>query len=324
MPDIPEGGSVEIINKGGVRFTLSDRGSGVLECSCTAWKYSRAPENQRTCLHLRNYRGQATEMKRVSKARGGGRGGNFFLQHSLTGHAASWIDRAQSCMAQGQYAEAEDWIRKAIDAYEGMVDQESDGIANMTDACLASCWEELATALQRQGRQAEAQEALQKAAQYRGTSSSGTSGGAPKLRLVVNDEEADENSMAGLDPSKLMQRGGAAAAGQLGKLAELGQMLTNPDGMNQFIQKAQQAALQQQNRLNEAIIEGSAGAGAVKIVSKGNFELQSIEINADLLDPDDVETLEVLLLAAFNDIADKTQRHLQEVKMRSLQGSLGL
>jgi nucleoid-associated protein EbfC len=329
MPDIPEGGSVEITNKGGVRFTLSNRGNGVLQCTCTAWKYSHAPETQRTCLHLRNYRGQAAEMKRIAKGRGSG--GRAF-GHSLVGHAAGWIDRAGDCMRQGQNKEAEEWIRKAIDAYEGMSDLESLGTpdSGMTNACLASCWDELATALQRQGRQAEAQEAVQKAAEYRGAKASAR----PKLRLVVNDDEADgaadeadedfNTPMAGFDPAKLFQKGGAGpASGQLGKLAELGQMLSNPEGMNQFIQKAQHAAQQQMQHFSEAKIEGSAGGGAVRIVSKGNFEIQSIEINDDLLDPEDVETLEDLLLAALNDVADKTQRFLQEIKMQSLQGVLG-
>ena len=56
-----------------------------------------------------------------------------------------------------------------------------------------------------------------------------------------------------------------------------------------------------QDALADATVEGSAGGGMVKVVVSGTGELQSVRIAPDVVDPDDVEMLEDLVLAAVSD-----------------------
>ena len=56
-----------------------------------------------------------------------------------------------------------------------------------------------------------------------------------------------------------------------------------------------------QDALADTTVEGSAGGGMVKVVVSGTGELQSVRIAPDVVDPDDVEMLEDLVLAAVSD-----------------------
>ena len=83
------------------------------------------------------------------------------------------------------------------------------------------------------------------------------------------------------------QRGRGAAA-QGGQLAEAQAML----------QRAQE-------ELASRTVEGSAGGGAVRVTMNGEQKVQSIAIEPDVVDPEDVEMLEDLVLAAINDAAER-------------------
>ena len=76
-----------------------------------------------------------------------------------------------------------------------------------------------------------------------------------------------------------------------------------------------------QAELAEATVEGSAGGGAVVIVLTGTQDLKDIRIKKDAVDPDDVETLQDLVRAAFNDALTKS-RELASQRLGSVTGGL--
>lgn len=71
-------------------------------------------------------------------------------------------------------------------------------------------------------------------------------------------------------------------------------------GMAQQIQKLQEEMLKAQEALGEETVEVSVGGGAVKVVMTGHQRMQSITIDPDVVDPEDVEMLQDLILAAVN------------------------
>ena len=78
-----------------------------------------------------------------------------------------------------------------------------------------------------------------------------------------------------------------------------------PGGGNQMnmmkqAQKMQQDILKMQQELEESEFEFTAGGGAVKAVVSGGKELKSLEISPEVVDPEDVEMLQDMVLAAVN------------------------
>jgi hypothetical protein len=76
------------------------------------------------------------------------------------------------------------------------------------------------------------------------------------------------------------------------------------------LMKMQQDMMQMQQELASMRIEGTAGGGAV--VCNGNGEFSSVKIKKDAVDPEDVETLEDLVLAAIKDATQKVQDLVQK------------
>jgi DNA-binding protein YbaB len=60
---------------------------------------------------------------------------------------------------------------------------------------------------------------------------------------------------------------------------------------------------QKMQETQSAVFEGQSGGGAVRIRATGSMEFQSVEIAADAVDPDDVEMLQDLVLAALHDLS---------------------
>ena len=77
--------------------------------------------------------------------------------------------------------------------------------------------------------------------------------------------------------------------------------------MMQQIQKLQEEMLQAQEQLGEETVEVTVGGGVVKVVMTGHQKLEAVEIDPDVLDPDDVEMLQDLITAAVNEAVDKSQ-----------------
>ena len=78
-----------------------------------------------------------------------------------------------------------------------------------------------------------------------------------------------------------------------------------------------------QAELADATVEGRAGGGAVVIVLTGTQDIKDVRIQKDAVDPEDVETLQDLVRAAFNDALTKS-RELAASRLGSLTGGLKL
>lgn len=70
-------------------------------------------------------------------------------------------------------------------------------------------------------------------------------------------------------------------------------------------QKMQQEMMKQQEDLESQVFTASAGGGMVKVEMNGKHELVSIKIQPEAVDPEDVEMLEDLILAAMQDVTAK-------------------
>lgn len=87
--------------------------------------------------------------------------------------------------------------------------------------------------------------------------------------------------------------------------------------------KLQQQLAAAQAELAAAELTGTAGGGLVTVTVSGSGEYRSVHIDPKAVDPEDVETLEDLVLAAIHN-AGEAVRKLTEEKMGPLAGGLGL
>jgi DNA-binding YbaB/EbfC family protein len=78
-----------------------------------------------------------------------------------------------------------------------------------------------------------------------------------------------------------------------------------------------------QARLGEAEVAGAAGGGMVAVTVNGKGEMRKIKIDPSLVSPDEVEVLEDLIVAAFNDAKGKVEALMQD-EMQKLTGGLNL
>ncbi|WP_423326246.1 YbaB/EbfC family nucleoid-associated protein [Deferribacter abyssi] len=88
-------------------------------------------------------------------------------------------------------------------------------------------------------------------------------------------------------------------------------------------QKMQKKMLEIQEEAAKEVVEASAGGGMVTAKVNGKQELIEIKIEKDVVDPEDVEMLQDLIIAAVNEAIKKSQELMQE-KMNQLTGGLGL
>jgi DNA-binding YbaB/EbfC family protein len=88
-------------------------------------------------------------------------------------------------------------------------------------------------------------------------------------------------------------------------------------------QKMQQQVASAQAELAETDLEGTAGGGLVTVTMTGLGEVKSVRIDPKAVDPDDVETLEDLVVAALHNAAEAV-RQLTEEKMGPVSGGLTL
>ena len=89
----------------------------------------------------------------------------------------------------------------------------------------------------------------------------------------------------------------------------------------QQVMKLQQQLLAAQAELAEAEVTGTAGGGLVTVTVTGSGETRSIKIDPKAVDPDDIETLEDLILAALHNAVEES-RKLAEQKMGPLTAGL--
>lgn len=102
--------------------------------------------------------------------------------------------------------------------------------------------------------------------------------------------------------------------------------MTNQKQINQMmrqVQRMQQDMAAAQEALATETVEGTAGGGMVTATVTGAGELVKIVIQPDVVDPDDVETLEDLVLAAVNN-GIKAANALQQQRLGSVTGGLDM
>ena len=79
----------------------------------------------------------------------------------------------------------------------------------------------------------------------------------------------------------------------------------NMNNMIKQAQKMQENLIKAQQEIEEAVYDISAGGGAVNLTINGSNQITKISINPEVVDPDDVEMLEDLIVAAYNDAKAK-------------------
>ena len=87
-------------------------------------------------------------------------------------------------------------------------------------------------------------------------------------------------------------------------------------------QKMQQEMLAAQEALKEEVVEASAGGGMVTVKVAGDLSVKSIVIDPQAVDPDDVELLQDMVLAAVNE-ALRSAQELASARLGGIAGGLG-
>ncbi len=86
-------------------------------------------------------------------------------------------------------------------------------------------------------------------------------------------------------------------------------------------QKVQSRMAEMQAELAEKTVEASSGGGMVKVVMNGAHEIVSVDIDPEVVDPSDVEMLEDLVAAAFNEARSRVDEMIKS-EMSSITGGL--
>jgi nucleoid-associated protein EbfC len=88
-------------------------------------------------------------------------------------------------------------------------------------------------------------------------------------------------------------------------------------------QKLQAKMMKMQEELGEKTVEAASGGGMVKVVANGKQQVVSITIEKEVVDPEDVDMLQDLILAAVNDALTKSQEMVSS-EMGKLTGGLNI
>ena len=97
-------------------------------------------------------------------------------------------------------------------------------------------------------------------------------------------------------------------------------------GMGKMMKQAQQLQtkmMKMQEELAGRTVEATAGGGMIKVVANGKQQVVSIAIEQEVVDPDDVEMLQDLILAAVNDALNRSQEMVSG-EMSKLTGGMNI
>ena len=97
----------------------------------------------------------------------------------------------------------------------------------------------------------------------------------------------------------------------------------NKAAMMQRIQQMQEDMERTQAEISEKTVEATAGGGAVTVTMKGSHELVSVKLKPEIVDPDDIEMLEDLIVAAVNEAGHKAAEMMEE-GMAGITGGLNI
>ncbi|MBL7199300.1 MAG: YbaB/EbfC family nucleoid-associated protein [Anaerolineae bacterium] len=93
--------------------------------------------------------------------------------------------------------------------------------------------------------------------------------------------------------------------------------------MQQQVMQLQEQMVQTQDALKDEEVAATSGGGVVTVVANGHQEILSIVIDPEVVDPEDVEMLQDLILAAVNE-ALESSRNLASERMSALTGGLNI
>ncbi len=93
--------------------------------------------------------------------------------------------------------------------------------------------------------------------------------------------------------------------------------MANMQNMMKQMQKMQRNMAKIQEELAQTPVEGTAGGGVVKVTVNGSNQVLSVELAPEVVDPDDIEMLQDLIVAAANDAINNAQK-LSEERMGAL------
>ncbi|MBW1647572.1 MAG: YbaB/EbfC family nucleoid-associated protein [Deltaproteobacteria bacterium] len=99
--------------------------------------------------------------------------------------------------------------------------------------------------------------------------------------------------------------------------------MKNLGSMVKQAQKLQSQMVKLQEELAERTVTASAGGGMVQVVANGRPQIVSVTIEKEVVDPEDVEMLQDLILAAVNDALSKSQEMVSS-EMNKLTGGMKL
>ena len=91
--------------------------------------------------------------------------------------------------------------------------------------------------------------------------------------------------------------------------------------IKKMLKQAQEMQKKLQQDVEEMTVESSAGGGMVNVTMRGNKELLSITIDPEAVDPEDLEMLQDLILAAVNEASRKVDEAVQE-QMGNMTGGM--
>jgi nucleoid-associated protein EbfC len=97
-------------------------------------------------------------------------------------------------------------------------------------------------------------------------------------------------------------------------MKNLGQMMKQA-------QQMQERMAEMQAQLDNVEMTGAAGGGMVQVTLSGKGDLKKVKLDKSVVDPEEIEVIEDLILAAFNDARAKVERHVAE-EMSKLTGGL--
>jgi DNA-binding YbaB/EbfC family protein len=99
--------------------------------------------------------------------------------------------------------------------------------------------------------------------------------------------------------------------------------MNNMSGMMKQAQKLQKKMLKMQEELATKTVEATAGGGMVKVIANGSQKIEAITLEPEVVDPEDIEMLQDLILAATNDALNKSQEMVSS-QMGKLTGGMNI
>jgi len=97
----------------------------------------------------------------------------------------------------------------------------------------------------------------------------------------------------------------------------------DPQRMMRQVQKMQEEMEKAQAEVEQEVLTVSSGGGMVEVTITGGLEIQDIAIKPEVVDPEDVEMLQDLVIAAVNEAIQKAQELMSE-RMSAFTGGLGI